>query len=126
MTADPEPQDAVVNFKAERPVGQPDADGSETANLLEVQRGVLRVSAGQNFYRRTLGPIWGGRDNKPKIRARRNASQIRALARCRSFQGCVGQGVQFARTDIVFNLAIPGRRIEFSKPFTKRSQLIGG
>ena len=44
MTADPEPQDAVVNFKAERPVGQPDADGSETANLLEVQRGVLRVA----------------------------------------------------------------------------------
>jgi len=42
--ADPEPQDAVVNFHAQRPVGQPDAGGSETTNLLEVQGRMLWVA----------------------------------------------------------------------------------
>ncbi len=44
VAADPEPQDAVVNFHAQCPVGQPDAGGSEAANLLEVQRRVLRIA----------------------------------------------------------------------------------
>jgi hypothetical protein len=42
--ADPEPQDAIVNLDAQHPVGQSDAGGSEAANLLEVQRGVLQVA----------------------------------------------------------------------------------
>ena len=48
MAADPEPQYAIVNFHAERSVRQPNADGSETANLLEVERGVVRIALQQS------------------------------------------------------------------------------
>ena len=44
VAADPEPQEAVVNLHAQCSVGQPDANGSETVDLHEVLRGMLRVA----------------------------------------------------------------------------------
>ncbi len=44
VATDPKPQNTIGNLQSERPVGEANTDGSEAANLLEVERGMLGVA----------------------------------------------------------------------------------
>jgi len=93
----------------------------------DAEKGVEgQLSGGRNSCRPVAVSMSGGGGRTARTQARRNASKLGAGLGLEGRQRPVGKRVEFARLDILGELAIPGRGIELSKPFPKGRQFCLG
>ena len=127
MRADPEPDNIAVVLHREGSVVETYANRPEAANLLEMERRMVRIFPQDSvaLISQPDGRLPATSDSNAKTAGWRDVSPIRAAARSQILDRFICQRVQPALGDVPFHLLVPIGSIEFRKPGAKGCQFCG-